>query len=121
MIKANDITRKSWIKYDENSDFPIQNIPFGVFKTKDNAIHIGSIIGETAISLSVLEKLGYFKNTLLQPNSFQSNTLNIFLQQSKKIWREVRDEIAILFDIKNEKLKSNLEDCGKILFNIKYS
>lgn len=118
MIKANDITRKSWIKYDENSDFPIQNIPFGVFKTKDNAIHIGSIIGETAISLSVLEKLGYFKNTLLQPNSFQSNTLNIFLQQSKKIWREVRDEIAILFDIKNEKLKSNLEDCGKILFNI---
>ena len=31
MIKANDITRKSWIKYDENSDFPIQNIPFGVF------------------------------------------------------------------------------------------
>ena len=34
MIKANDITRKSWIKYDKNSDFPIQNIPFGVFKSK---------------------------------------------------------------------------------------
>ena len=28
MIKANDITRKSWIYYDEKSDFPIQNIPF---------------------------------------------------------------------------------------------
>jgi len=84
MIKANDITRKSWIKYDKNSDFPIQNIPFGVFKAKDSVIHIGSIIGETVISLSQLEKLGYFKNTLLQPNSFQSKTLNIFLNKKKK-------------------------------------
>ena len=34
MIQANDITRKSWIKYDANSDFPIQNIPFGAFINK---------------------------------------------------------------------------------------
>ena len=118
MIKANDITRKSWIKYDKNSDFPIQNIPFGVFKAKDSVIHIGSIIGETVISLSQLEKLGYFKNTLLQPNSFQSKTLNIFLQQEKKIWREVRDEIAVIFDKKNTKLQSNIEHREKILFSI---
>ena len=118
MIKANDINRKSWIQYNEDSDFPIQNIPFGVFKAKDSVIHIGSIIGETVISLSQLEKLGYFKNTLLQPNSFQSKTLNIFLQQEKKIWREVRDEIAVIFDKKNTKLQSNIEHREKILFSI---
>ena len=41
MIKANDITRRSWIKYDENSDFPIQNIPFGVFKAKKLILYGG--------------------------------------------------------------------------------
>ena len=33
---ANDPTRKSWINVPENCDFPIQNIPFGVFITKEN-------------------------------------------------------------------------------------
>lgn len=32
MIKANDPNRKSWIDVPLNSDFPTQNIPFGVFK-----------------------------------------------------------------------------------------
>ena len=36
--KANDPKRKSWIKVPENSDFPIQNIPFGVFITKEDVI-----------------------------------------------------------------------------------
>ena len=34
MIQANDPSLKSWIEVDKDSDFPIQNIPFGVFKTE---------------------------------------------------------------------------------------
>lgn len=30
-ISANDPHRKSWLDVPQNSDFPIQNIPFGVF------------------------------------------------------------------------------------------
>ena len=58
MLSANNINRKSWIKYDSNSDFPIQNIPFGVFKTKNSEFHVATIIGETIISLKNLEKEG---------------------------------------------------------------
>ena len=47
-ITANNPKRKSWLKVKENSDFPIQNIPFGVFITKDDIITIGSRIGEFA-------------------------------------------------------------------------
>jgi len=119
MIKANDVTRKSWIKYAEDSDFPIQNIPFGVFMNKeDSKIHIGSIIGNTVISLSNLETLGYFKETTLKEGSFQSTTLNLFLEQEKKVWREVRDRIAILFDIKNTELKNNTPHQENVLFDI---
>ena len=34
-ITANYPDRKSWLTIDSNSDFPIQNIPFGVFLTKE--------------------------------------------------------------------------------------
>lgn len=33
-IKANDPSLKSWIEVPEGSDFPIQNIPFGIFSVK---------------------------------------------------------------------------------------
>ena len=32
-ITANNPNRKSWLPVMENSEFPIQNIPFGVFLT----------------------------------------------------------------------------------------
>ena len=59
MLSANNIDRKSWIKYDSNSDFPIQNIPFGVFKTHNNEFHIATIIGKTIISTHIV---GVIKN-----------------------------------------------------------
>ena len=38
MIKANDVSIKTWIGVPENSDFPIQNIPFGVAKINDEVL-----------------------------------------------------------------------------------
>ena len=34
MDKTHDSNLKSWIEVDEKSDFPIQNIPFGVYSPK---------------------------------------------------------------------------------------
>ena len=62
MIKANDSNRKSWISVPKDSDFPIQNIPFGVFKKQNNQVCIGTRIGDVAIDLGLLQKLNYFKN-----------------------------------------------------------
>ena len=46
MIKANDPKIKSWIKIPENSDFPIQNLPFGIFSTTEKNKRIGVAIGD---------------------------------------------------------------------------
>ena len=51
---ANNPDRATWLHVDLNSDFPIQNIPFGVFLTNDDVITIGTRIGDTAIDLAVL-------------------------------------------------------------------
>ena len=101
MLSANNTERKSWINYDNNCDFPIQNIPFGVFKINQEDYHIATIIGETIISIKNLEKEGYFNEINLLKHTFQEPNLNKFLEHDKSIWRQVRNKIAEIFDIKN--------------------
>lgn len=81
---ANDPNRKSWIYVKENCDFPIQNIPFGVFITKNNDITIGTRIGETAIDMGALQRLGYFDGIELTDDMFMQDTLNDFISDGKK-------------------------------------
>lgn len=101
MIKANDSSRKSWIHVSKDSDFPIQNIPFGVFKKPNLQICVGTRIGDFAIDLNALHKLNYFNGIPLEDNVFGKNNLNLFLKSTKSIWRLVRDAIAEIFDEKN--------------------
>ena len=101
MIKANDPNRKSWIEVASHSDFPIQNIPFGIFKKSDKTICVGSRIGDYAIDLNALHKLNYFDGISLDRDIFNKKTLNDFLKLGKPIWREVRDRIAEIFDANN--------------------
>ena len=71
-ITANNPKRKSWLQVYDNSDFPIQNIPFGVFITKDDIITIGSRIGDFAIDLGAVHQLGYFDEIPLTDDIFLS-------------------------------------------------
>tara|TARA_B100001287_G_C22660094_1_gene519895 strand:+ start:19 stop:1284 length:1266 start_codon:yes stop_codon:yes gene_type:complete len=117
MIEANNPKRNSWIEYNKDSEFPIQNIPFGVGKTIENEIHCLTIIGSTLISLTKLEELNYFNETSLKHQTFNKKNLNPFLKQPKKTWREVRDCIAKLFDTNNILLKNNARDKESVLFD----
>ena len=117
-ITANNPNRKSWIKVDENSDFPIQNIPFGVFITKDDIITIGTRIGDYAIDLGALHQLGYFEGIPLTDDIFLQDTLNDFIADGRKTWRLVRNRIADIFDVKSGKLRDNAEHKDKIMFRM---
>jgi fumarylacetoacetase len=115
---ANDPGRKSWIEVRENSDFPIQNIPFGVFITKNDLITIGTRIGETVIDLSALQQLGYFKDIPLTDDIFLQDSLNDFIADGRITWRKVRNRIAEIFDLKNKELRDNSVHRAAILFDI---
>jgi len=117
-ITANNPQIKSWIKVPANSDFPIQNIPFGVFITKDDIVTIGSRIGNKAIDLAALHQLGYFEGIELTEDIFLQDTLNDFISQGKKIWRQVRNRIADIFNETNSSLKNNKNHLERVLFNL---
>ena len=117
-ITANNPKRKSWLEVPENSDFPIQNIPFGVFLTKDDVITIGTRIGDFAIDLGALQQLNYFEGIELTDDMFMQDTLNDFISDGKKTWRLVRNRIAELFDIKNQQLQNNDEHREIVVFKM---
>jgi len=117
-ITANNPYRKSWLEVPANSDFPIQNIPFGVFLTKDNIMTIGTRIGEYAIDLSALHQLGYFKDIELTDDVFLQDRLNEFIAHGRAVARQVRNRIADLFDVENTKLQNNKKHKKQIIYNV---
>ncbi|HLW31984.1 MAG TPA: fumarylacetoacetase [Aequorivita sp.] len=117
-ITANDPKRKTWLETEQDTDFPIQNIPFGVFLTRDDIITIGTRIGDYAIDLGALHQLGYFKGIDLTDDIFLQDTLNDFISDGRKTWRLVRNRIADIFDKENPKLRDNKDHRKHILFTI---
>ncbi|WP_209400016.1 fumarylacetoacetase [Pseudozobellia sp. WGM2] len=117
-IAANDPTKKTWLNVSENSDFPIQNIPFGVFLTRDDIITIGTRIGDYAIDLGALHQLGYFKDIPLTDDIFLQDTLNDFISDGQKTWRLVRNRISEIFDASNDELKNNKGHREVVLFSM---
>jgi fumarylacetoacetase len=115
---ANNPDRTSWLHVDKNSDFPIQNIPFGVFLTREDIITIGTRIGDTAIDLGALHQLGYFDGIPLTDDIFLQDTLNDFIADGRKTWRLVRNRIAEIFDNNNDILKANKKNKETVLFRL---
>lgn len=117
-ITANNPDRKSWLEITEDSDFPIQNIPFGVFLTKENIVTVGTRIGNFAIDLGALQQLGYFEGIELTDDVFMQDTLNDFISDGKKTWRLVRNRIADIFDQENPALRDNTKHRKVVIFNM---
>lgn len=117
-ITANDSNKKSWITVLNNSDFPIQNIPFGVFIIKEDIITIGTRIGDCAIDLCALQQLGYFKEIDLSDDIFMQDTLNNFISLGRNITRRVRNKIADIFDSNNTTLQNNQAQKDRVIFDI---
>jgi fumarylacetoacetase len=110
MVKANDPSLQSWITVPESSDFPIQNIPFGIMKAVDRDPAPATRIGDTVVDLSVLADFGYFDLIDIEDLSvFYAPVLNDFIDLGKPLTSKVRDRIAELFSKGNKELQENKE------------
>ena len=114
--KTNDPKRKTWLETPAQTDFPIQNIPFGVFLTRDDIITIGTRIGDFAIDLGALHQLGYFEGIPLTDDIFLQDTLNDFIADGRKTWRAVRNRISEIFEESNPDLRDNPDHRDTVIF-----
>lgn len=115
MIKANDPSLKSWIDVQPNSDFPIQNLPFGIFKTQSSSPRIGIAIGDQVLDLAILNKLGFLDKLKIDNSIFTNQYLNDFIALGKSTTSAVRECISHLLNENTPDLRDNKEAQAKVL------
>lgn len=121
---------KSWIPVDKNSDFPIQNLPFGIFsppkeviarhdKSKDILPRVGVAIGDQVLDLLELKKTGVFNALNFDTNVFAKSSLNDFIALGKKTTSAVRARISKLLEERNPELRDDEKTKAKVLHKMK--
>ncbi len=111
-IKANNPALTSWISVDANSDFPIQNLPFGVYSDSNVKHHACSAIGNYIIDLAELSKAGLLKGLNIPQETLESAQLNDLISLGKETTRSLRDRLSDLLETDNKELQDN-----KAIFN----
>lgn len=106
----------AWLPVNENSDFSIYNIPFGIFSTDAVTPRAATRIGDTVIDLKELFELGYFKELGIHENPFEHTTLNHFISLGKPITKTVREILIMLLSNPDSTLKQNTEHQKRAFF-----
>jgi fumarylacetoacetase len=121
MIQANNPKLKSWLTVKKNSDFPIQNIPFGIIKPSGLNSRVGTRIGDTIIDLSAMAEHGYFDELGLSYKdvmTLRKCKLNDFIALGKEVTRKIRNRVSEVFDYNGHLLRNNAADQADILYSL---
>ncbi|PKP02367.1 MAG: fumarylacetoacetase [Bacteroidetes bacterium HGW-Bacteroidetes-9] len=89
----------SWIDVAANSDFPLQNLPFGIARLSPDKSVTVSRIGDVVINLEMLQKLHVFDNLGFDFGSvFSQHVLNDFIDLGQAAHKAVRAKLMEVFD-----------------------
>jgi fumarylacetoacetase len=99
--------KKSWIHVPENSDFPIQNIPFGIFSTPTKTARPGIAIGEQILDLLILWENGFLSQFPFQKRDMDNCVLNGMMSHGKQVMSALRHHIIELLSEENTALQSH--------------
>eukprot|EP01098_Paradermamoeba_levis_P004291 TRINITY_DN1847_c0_g1_i1.p1 TRINITY_DN1847_c0_g1~~TRINITY_DN1847_c0_g1_i1.p1 ORF type:complete len:466 (-),score=154.53 TRINITY_DN1847_c0_g1_i1:89-1351(-) len=105
---------KSFIDYPATSEFPLENLPYGVFRRKNDANGkptVGVAIGDQVLDLSVLATQNFFSAEVSA--AFGQPTLNQFMSLGRKHWVEARKVLLSLLSSSTPTLRDNAELRGK--------
>ena len=109
MIKANNPQLVPWVEVPEGSDFPIQNLPFGIFKTSYSDARVGVRIGDYVLDMSVVHNLGYLGELSFSLSDFSSCFLNDLMKKGKMASRELRNRISELLQSDNFEMQEKAD------------
>jgi fumarylacetoacetase len=110
MNETHNPALKSWIESANrpDTDFPIQNLPFGVYKRKIGGRlgHIGVAIGDQILDISAARNEGLFSDIVEEAaEACADETLNRFMALGKAHWSALRKRLSVLLSDPSEKEK----------------
>jgi len=106
--ETHDPDRRSWVESANapGADFPIQNLPFGVFSAGDAERHVGVAIGDAILDLTVLEAADVIVPSL-GGRVFDRGALNPFMALARERWQATRAAVADLLDTRTPTLRDD--------------
>jgi fumarylacetoacetase len=112
--ETQDPRQRSWVAAAnaQGADFPIQNLPYGVFSTGDLSPRCGVAIGDRILDLAALEAAG-----LVRPDParavFDRPALNEFLALGPAAWQATRRRIWQLLGEQESALRDDATLCAQ--------
>ncbi|CAI9787852.1 unnamed protein product [Fraxinus pennsylvanica] len=99
----------SFVEVHPDSHFPIQNLPYGVFKPEPSSEpRPGVAIGEYVLDLSVVASAGLFDGPVLKNSDcFNQLNLNKFVGLGRPAWKEARVTLQKLLSATEPTLRDN--------------
>jgi len=98
----------SFINVSPESDFPIQNLPYGIFKPREGSPRAGVALGDLILDLSLLEELGCFRD-VTSHQVFSSDSLNAFMAPGRPVWKKTRHILQHLLSAETATLRDDAE------------
>lgn len=117
--ETNDPMLRSWVDVPADSDFPIQNLPFGIFKTDELSPRAGVAIGEFVIDLPFLHEHRYLDELDLPAGIFDRPVLNDFLSLGRKKIGMVRAAVSRLLRRDNQTIAADVHARGGALIPLR--
>jgi fumarylacetoacetase len=103
---THDPALRSWVEsaHDPATDFPIQNLPLGVFAPTDDAEpRVGIAIGDRILDLSVCAAERVFEGTAFDAAaSGHAPALNALMALGPDAWRALRREVSAFLSVDGE-------------------
>ena len=117
---THDPERRSWVESanEPGTDFPIQNLPFGVFRTdddEDDEARVGVAIGDRVLDLAACCEEGLFEE-IEEDNDDEDNSLEedlsspmlgLLLASGPELWSALRHRVGELLEEGNEEIAGN--------------
>ncbi|KAJ1966284.1 hypothetical protein GGI12_000189 [Dipsacomyces acuminosporus] len=110
------MSSSNFVSVSPDSDFSFQNLPFGVYSTPSSDAHVGVAIGDYALDLVALAKLGLFNHIegLDAVSVFSKPYLNDLMALNRPIWRSVRAALQDFLSNENSAVRQQVSDVSSV-------
>ena len=109
-----DFSLKSWVESAHNSDFPIQNLPFGIFSTSKKSARAGVAIGNKIVDLLELALNNFIE---VEVELLNQDSLNALMALGRPAATKLRNQIQDLLSENNDQLKDSTHR-GSVMVNM---
>jgi fumarylacetoacetase len=110
MDPTTDPALRSWVPVPPESHFPIQNLPYGIFRRKGDVPRVGVAIGDHVLDLAAVEAAGLLDTPALRGRAvFAQPGLNDFMALGRPAWREAREVVGRLLRHDESTLRDNAD------------